>query len=94
MFENIDPYWIALMLILTGGVAAVIIPYLGKLYDEGTQFNVTYFIPLCFTVLIGAIALVPSPVPELTPQILTSFFVMGFGLQSGGNFLTTRLLKR
>lgn len=94
MMETTDPYWIALVIVMIGGVAAIILPYLGKLYDDGTTFNVTYFIPLCFTVIISAITLIPDPVPELTPQVLMSLFVAGYGLQAAGNLITTRIIKK
>ena len=93
MFENIDPYIVALAFVLMGGIAAIIVPYLGKVYDEGAPFKVAYFIPLCFTVIIGAIGLIPTPVPELNSQILANFFVTGYGLQAIGNFATTRVIK-
>ena len=94
MMETTDPYWIALVIVMIGGVAAIILPYLGKLYDDGATFNVTYFIPLCFTVIISAIGLIPDPVPELTPQILAGFFVAGYGIQAGLNLVTTRVIKK
>lgn len=93
MLENIDPYWIALSCIIVGGISAILLPYLGKVFDQSTTFNPTYFVPLCFTVVIGAIGLIPDPVPALVPQMITQLFVMGYGLQAVGNFATTRVIK-
>ena len=93
MLENIDTYWIALSCILVGGVSAIILPYLGKVSDQSITFNPTYFVPLCFTTVIGAIALIPDPVPVLVPHVVTSFFVVGYGMQAVGNFATTRVIK-
>jgi hypothetical protein len=93
MLENIDPYWIALSCILAGGISAIVLPYVGKVFDQSTTFNPSYFVPLCFTVAIGAIGLMPDPVPAMIPQVITQLFVMGYGLQAVGNFATTRVIK-
>ena len=93
MLENIDTYWIALSCILVGGVSAIILPYLGKVSDQSITFNPTYFVPLCFTVVIGAVGLIPDPVPALIPQVVTQMFIVGYGMQSGLNLATTRVIK-
>jgi hypothetical protein len=94
-FENIDPYWIAMIYVCIGGTLGVVVPYLSKLLDDpDMSFSYTYFVNLVITMVFAAVVLVPDPVPALVGSTIVGLILAGYGLQSVTNLGATRVRKK
>lgn len=88
-----DPYWYALMCVMTGGILGVIVPYLFKVADNKMKFSYSYFYAMCITMAIAAAGMVPESIDDLSGRMIMMLVMAGAGLQFNANLVTSAIRK-
>lgn len=72
---------LATLVFAIGAAMAVLVPYVLKVREEAIKFDMRYFYGLLVSVIIAAIAAMPSEV-DVSVKGLGMIFLAGLGLQS------------
>ena len=88
-----DTQIIAFLMIMGGALCGVVIPYIVKMYEEGTKFNMSYIYGMVLGLIVAAFAILPDTV-EIAFKPLFALFLAGAALQVAVNKVNTIRIKK